>query len=284
MALSDCRSARDIVTRPALGNGPVTERDLTEARAHIAGCAACRGHLARFSRAILSGAPDELPCAEVRLRLAADNPKRSVGDGANIVRRHLARCPACAAEAAAWERVTSPAGQGALAGPPRYPVFDLSFLRQPQVVDVWTQVRAQVRRLAYEIPAALALAGQALVSPPPGLAVSYATVQAARRAARKGKENLVSLSVDDQQQDIRISLNVTEAEKALWLAVTMRLLSSGQILTGARVALCDEQGQAQEIKTVRPGEADVRFPDIRPGRYIVRVERSGKTWELPLSL
>jgi anti-sigma factor RsiW len=207
-----------------------------------------------------------------------------VDAGMEAVRSHLAHCPACAAEAAAWEHIASPDRKNALVEPPRYPVFDLSFLPQSQVVITWTQVRAQVRRLAYEIPAALALAGQTLISPPPGLAVSYATVQAPRRAANRAKENLVSLAVDDQQHDVRISLNVTEAEKAIWLAVAMRLLSSGQVLTGARIALCNEQGQAQEIKTVRPGETEARFPDLTPGHYLVRIERSGKTWELPLSL
>jgi len=142
-----------------------------------------------------------------------------------------------------------------------------------------------VRRFAYDIQATLALAGQSLFAPPPGLALSYATAQAPRRARSKaGKESLVSMSVDDPQQDVRISLNVSGAEKALWLAVSMRLLSSGSVLTGARIALCNEQGQAQEIKTVRSSEVEVRFPDITPGRYLVRVERSGKMWELPVVL
>ncbi len=176
-------------------------------------------------------------------------------------------------------------GQGALAEPPRYPTFDLSFLPQQRVVELWTQAQAGVRRLAFDIPAALALLGEALFSPPPGLAVSYAAAPAARRGPRsKARDNLVSLSVDDQAQDICISMNVTEALQARWLAVAMKMLSSGQTLTGVRIALCNERGQAQEIKTVRPGESEARFPDITPGHYLVRIERSGKIWELPLTL
>lgn len=279
-----CRSARDVLSRHALGATETGER-VAIAHHHIAGCAACQHYLARFGDAIASSDPDELPCAEVRARLDRSHAGTVTGEAMAAVRAHLARCPACAAEAAAWEHITALAGQNALAEPPRYPVFDLSFLPQVTVGDVWVQVRAGVQRFAHDIQATLALAGQTLFAPPPGLAVAYATVSAPRRARGKaGKENLVSLSVDDPQQDVRISLNVSGAEKALWLAVTMRMLSSGSVLTGARVALCNEQGQAQEIKTVRSSEVEVRFPDILPGRYLVRVEKSGKMWELPVVL
>jgi hypothetical protein len=231
----------------------------------------------RFARSIASHDADEVPCAEARTRLDshASGPE---------LHSHLRQCPACAEQAAAWQHIQALQAAGALAEPPRYPVFDLSFLPQPHIADVWTQVRAGLRRLSYDIPAAVALVGQTLLSPPAGLTVSYAHVQAARRAAHPKKENLVSLSVDDQPQNVRISLNVSEAASARWLAVSMRLLSSGQALSNERIALCNEQGQAQEIKTVRPGETEARFPDIPAGRYLVRVEYSGKTWELPLSL
>lgn len=277
-----CRLAREILSMHALGAPEPAER-VAEAHDHMAGCAACRHYLARFGNAIASSDADEIPCSEVRSRL--DHDRAGGGEGMGAVRAHIERCPACAAEAAAWERVTVLAAQHALAEPPRYPVFDLSFLPQVALADVWAQARAGVRRFAYDIQAALALAGQTLFSPPPGLAVSYATIQAPRRARGKaGKDQLVTMSVDDPQQDVRISLNVSGAEKAMWLAVTMRMLSSGHVLTGARVALCNEHGQAQEIKTVRSNEVEVRFPDITPGRYLVRVEKSGKMWELPVVL
>jgi anti-sigma factor RsiW len=278
MALTDCRSARDSLSKQAFDQAAPPDDELTAAQRHVAGCAACRSDLARLARAIRSSDPDEVSCAEVRARLDERGPVA----GAAVFNRHLQHCPSCAAEAAAWERILALRTQDALAEPPHYPTFDLSFLPQPSVL--WTQVRDGLRRLSFEIPAALALAGQALFTPPPGLAVSYATAQAARRARARSKDSLVSLSVDDQPQDVRISMNVTAAEKALWLAVAMRLLSSGQPLTGARIALCNEQGQAQEIKTIRPGESEARFPDIAPGRYLVRIERAGKTWELPLVL
>ena len=279
-----CRSARELLSTRTLARTASAAPELTEARRHVAACAACRGCLARFVRAIMSSDPDEVTCAEARARLDVLHPLSVAGEAPAALRRHVRSCPACATQMRAWQGVMALQEQGALVEPARYPDFDLSFLHHLAPAAVWTQVRNGLRRLSYDIPAALALAGRALLSPPPGLAVSYATVQAARRARAKGSEKLVSLSVDDQQQDVRISLNVTSAEKALWLAVTMRLLSSGQVLTGARIALCNEQGQAQEIKTVRSGENEARFPDITPGRYLVRVERSGKTWELPLSL
>jgi hypothetical protein len=252
---------------------------------HVASCAACRSYLARFARAIKSSDVDEIPCAEARSRFDAYSSSNGVGAGMAMVREHLARCAACAVQFTAWEHTMALAGQGALAEPPRYPAFDLSFLPQQRITEMWTQARQGVRRLAFEIPAALALLGEALFAPPPGLAVSYAAAPAARRAARsKTRDNLVSLAVDDREQDVRISMNVTEAEQARWLAVGMETMSSGDILTGARIALCNDQGQAQEIKTVRPGERDVRFPDITPGRYLVRIERLGQIWELPLTL
>ena len=280
----ECRSARQIMARGAFGLG-AGEQDLAAAQTHVASCAACRSYLARFARSIKSSDADEIPCAEARAHFDAFRSSGGIGEGMPIVREHLAHCAACAVQFNAWERTMALAGQGALAEPPRYPVFDLSFLPQQRVTELWTQVQAGVRRLAFEIPAAVALLGEALFSPPPGLAVAYATAPAARRSAHsKTGENLVSLSVDDQPNDVCISLNVTEAQQARWLAVAMKMLSSGQTLTGARIALCSEKGQAQEIKTVRPGESEARFPDITPGRYLVRIERSGRTWELPLAL
>ena len=278
----DCRCARDIVTRRALGEAVVAD-DVAAARSHVTGCAACRDYLGRFSRAIASRDPNEVSCAEVRVQLDSAWAKSDVSPGMERVHQHLAVCSACAAEAKTWQFITALEAQGALAEPPRYPVFDLSFLPHTETGEIWTTICQGVRRLAFEIPAALALAGKTLLSPPPGLAFSYASMQAARRGAT-GSENLVSISVDDARQDVRIAMDVTEANKALWLAVKMRTLSSGRVLDGAHIALCNEQGQAQEIKTVRPGESEARFPNIAPGRYMVRIQRSGQTWELPLSL
>ena len=179
-----CRSARDIMAQGAFGQGAVAQNDLAAAQTHVASCAACRNYLARFARAIASSDVDEIPCAEVRSRFDAYSSSGGAGEGMAMVREHLARCAACAAAVTAWERIMALAGQGALAEPPRYPAFDLSFLPQQRVAELWTQVQAGVRRLSYEIPAALALLGEALFSPPPGLAVSYAAAQPARRGPR----------------------------------------------------------------------------------------------------
>ena len=275
-----CRTVRDTLASQALNETGVA--DLDEVREHLAACPACQGYLKRFSQAIRSDDPDEIPCVEARARLDAHSSGGATNDMAAL-HNHLSHCPACAAEVAAWERITNLAAQGALAEPPHYPLFDLSFLSRP--AQIWTHLRAGVQRLSYEIPAALVLLGKRLLSPPPGLAVSYATVQASRRdAQQRDPDNLVSFSVDDRPQDVHIALNVTAAEKAFWLAVSLHMLSSGQVLTGARIALCDAQGKAQEIKTVRRGESEARFPNIAPGRYLVRIERSGMVWELPISL
>jgi hypothetical protein len=249
---------------------------LGAARAHVAGCASCCAALARFGRAIASGDPDEIPCIEARLGLAA-------GVSSPRMARHLDVCPACAAEAAAWQHILAEQAAGALAEPPHYPVFDLSFL--PQQGVIWETVRRGVQRLAYEIPAALALAGKALLSPPPGLAISYAATTDRRRdgPAAPG-EGIVALCVNDAASGVRLSLHVARAENGVWLAVGMSASPGGQAPGGERVALCNDRGQAQEIKTLRPGETEARFADLAPGRYLVRVQRSGRTWELPLAI
>lgn len=276
--MADCRSARYTLTRRWLEGRALDDRELAAAEQHVASCPACRSYLARFSRAIRSSDPDEISCAEARAQMDA-------GADAPLGQRHLARCAECSAELAAWQSVMALTEQGALAAPPRYPVFDVSFLPQAPALELWQDLRANVRRLAYEIPAALALAGRAVFSPPAGLHVSYASAPAARRARRQqAEQNLVSLTVEDVPLDIGITLDVSEAEKALWLAVRLRLLSTGKPLDQARVALCNERGQAQEIKTVRPGDNEARFPDLSHGQYLLRVEHAGKKWELPLAL
>ena len=138
----NCQRARDIVARQALGDSADAENNLAGAQAHIAGCAACRDYLARFTRSILSSDPDEVTCAEVRAQIEK-NPAGDAGPGMTTVRAHLERCPECSAEVATWRRVMALSEQGALATPARYPVFDLSFLPQP--IDVWAQVRSTVR-------------------------------------------------------------------------------------------------------------------------------------------
>lgn len=276
--LATCDDARDVLARSSLTAGASVE--LPAAYRHLAGCPACQDYLARFRRAILSLDPDEVTCAEVRASVA-----RASAGHADRVRRHLAVCPACAVEGMAWERLGHLQAQGALNEPPRYPTFDLSFLPQPQAAPIWQQIAGGVRRLGYEVPAALALTRRSLGSPLPGLTLSLAAAPALRRTAgERNAENLVSLAVADADLDVRILLHVSKAEHAPWLAVGMSLLSSGQTLHGERISLCDTVGQAQEIKTVRAGESEAHFGEVETGHYLVRVEYSGRLWELPLSL
>ncbi len=279
----DCDTARDILTRQAFAPDGVTDPQLAEAQAHIAACPACAAHLARFSQAILSPDQDEITCAESRARMDAYLTGRGVGEGMAAVTAHLAACRACAAEYAALQQTMGSVAQAALAPVPSYPTFDLSFLATP--TPIWQQVRAGVRRLSYEIPAALALIGKGLLTPPPGLALSYATVTAARRGTRtRQQHDLVSLTVTDEAENLRIALSVSKSDGAAWLAVALSLLATGEPVGGARVALCDPHGLPQEIKTVRSGESEARFPAIGPGHYLIRVDRAGKAWELPVDL
>lgn len=279
-----CESAREILSREGLEAGSSGEKDVAAAREHVRACGLCNVAARRFSEAVLQPAGEPITCAEARTRIT-EQWAGAIGDaGLASLRSHLAGCASCAAEYAAVEQTLALAEQGALPEPPRYPVFDLSFLPQWQPGHLWLPVRAGARRLGYELPAALALLGKTLLSPPSNLALSYANSTAARRSASRQRETLVSLAVSDDQEDIRIGVNVSEAQQALWLTVGLAQLSSGKTLHGGRVALCDEDGHAQEIKTVRPGESEARFQSVQPARYLVRVDHSGKTWELPIDL
>jgi hypothetical protein len=275
--LTTCQETRDLLARRAFA--AAQPEDLSAAYRHVAACPACQDYLARFRRGILSFDADEVTCAEVRASAAC----LASGAAADRVRRHLVVCPACAVESAAWERIGVLQAQGALSEPQRYPTFDLSFL--PQVVPIWQQIAGGVRRLGYEIPAALTLAKRSLTSPLPGLTFSFAPAPARLRGVAEAEpDSVVSLAIADPDHDVRILLHVSKAEHALWLAVGMSLLSSGRMLHGERVSLCNAGGQAQEIKTVRSGDGEARFSDLAPGQYVVRVEHSGRSWELPLSL
>ena len=64
---------------------------------------------------------------------------------------------------------------------------------------------------------------------------------------------------------MRISLNVTEAQQARWLAVAMKMLSSGQTLTGARIALCNEtEDRRRRSRPFAPARAKCVFPTLLP--------------------
>jgi predicted anti-sigma-YlaC factor YlaD len=163
----DCFEARKILTSDALSPARRTPYDLTAAQAHVAGCPACTERFASLGRAVLSPQAEPLSCAECRAWLPDAADEALTGNLASLVAAHLVECPACAAEQAALLATLRLARAGLLPEPPHYPTFDLSFLPSPAAL--WTQVRAHLRRLAVEVPAALLWSAQQSVTPPPGL-------------------------------------------------------------------------------------------------------------------
>ena len=183
----DCNEARSALT----GEREPDAARRAIARAHVAACAACQASADQLASAILSGADEELSCAECLARLdlqgaailAESRPGRSAsaGPSANrsaeperlassadaLVQAHLARCPECAE---AWELLSSGLADLAadrLPTPEAWPRFDLSFALDP-APDVAPSAgwwRRTMRRLEASAPAlgiARLLAGLAL--------------------------------------------------------------------------------------------------------------------------
>ena len=95
-------------------------------------------------------------------------------------------------------------------------------------VALWTQVRAHLRRLSVEVPAALLWQARQLAAPPPGLKLSYAPAR-----VRGADETVATLSISDEAAGLRIDLRATRSpEGAASLAVSpvdVASASSGNI-------------------------------------------------------
>lgn len=126
----ECRDARrwlavDLKTLP--------ESVRADARAHLAGCAACQACLDRLGAAILSAAEDEIPCAECRawldryvaLELAGADPARAFA----LVHAHLARCPECADDRRFLVASLRALEDDGAAEPAAYPRLSVGFAR-----------------------------------------------------------------------------------------------------------------------------------------------------------
>jgi anti-sigma factor RsiW len=308
----DCFEARKILTQDVLGQAPSAPYDLTAAQAHVAGCPACAERFAALGRAVLSPQAEALSCAECRAWLPDAADGALAGNLASLVTTHLAECPACAAEHAALRATLRLARANALPEPPRYPAFDLSFLPSPAAL--WTQVRAHLRRLTMEVPAALLWQARQLVAPPPGLRLSYAparvrgegeapsrltprnggdlpsrlTPQNGGRDGKSGRDGasrlVATISISDEAAGLRIDLRATRSpEGTASLAVSPVDAASEQPLAGTRVALAEASGRLLETATVR-AEGVARFAAVAPGHYLIRVQRQGNTWEIPVWL
>jgi len=272
----NCIEARQILTSAALGPSPHASYDLTAAQAHVAACPACAERFAALGRAVLSPQAEALSCAECRAWLpdAADNAL--TGNLAVLVSAHLTECPACAAEQAALLATLRLARAGALPAPPRQPAFDISFLPTPAAL--WTQVRAHLRRLSVEVPAALLWQARQLAVPPPGLKLSYAPAR-----VRGEGETVATISVSDEAAGLRIDLRATRSPEGASLAVSPVDAASEQPLVGTRIALAEASGRLLETTTVRAAGV-ARFEAVAPGHYLIRVQRQGNTWEIPVHL
>ena len=272
----NCIDARQILTSAALGQAPGASYDLSAAQAHVAACPACAERFAALGRAVLSPQAEALSCAECRAWLpdAADNAL--TGNLAALVAAHLAECPACAAEQATLLATLRLVHAGALPAPPRQPAFDFSFLPTP--AELWTQVRAHLRRLSVEVPAALLWQARQLAAPPPGLKLSYAPAR-----VRGVDETVATISINDEAAGLRIDLRATRSPEGASLAVSPVDAASEQPLIGARIALAEASGRLLETTTVRAAGV-ARFEAVAPGHYLIRVQRQGNTWEIPVHL
>lgn len=127
----ECSEARRILADP---ESEAAAR--ASAGAHVASCAACQIRADQFATAILSGAEDEIPCAECLARIDALVAGALAGEGGDPisadaeVAAHVAACPEC--DEAFALLLTGLAGlrDGSLAELDHYPSFDLSFARQ----------------------------------------------------------------------------------------------------------------------------------------------------------
>ncbi len=308
----DCFEARKILTNDALSPVRRAPYDLTAAQAHVAGCPACAERFASLGRAVLSSQAEPLSCAACRAWLPDAVDGALAGNLASLVAAHLAECPTCAAEHAALLATLRLARAGALPEPPRQPAFDLSFLPSPAAL--WTQVRAHLRRLSVEVPAALLWPARQLAAPPPGLKLSYAparvrgegetpsrlnpqnggdlpsrlTPQNGGRDGKSGRDGasrpVATISISDEAAGLRIDLRATRSpEGATSLAVSPVDTASEQPLAGTRIALAEASGRLLETATVR-AEGVARFEAVAPGHYLIRVQRQGNTWEIPVWL
>jgi len=271
----NCIDARQILTSAALGQAPGASYDLSAAQAHVAACPACAERFAALGRAVLSLQAEALSCAECRAWLSAAD-KALTGNLAALVAAHLAECPSCAAEQATLLATLRLVHAGALPAPPRQPAFDFSFLPTP--AELWTQVRAHLRRLSVEVPAALLWQARQLAAPPPGLKLSYAPAR-----VRGVDETVATISINDEAAGLRIDLRATRSPEGASLAVSPVDAASEQPLAGTRVALAEASGRLLETTTVRAAGV-ARFEAVAPGHYLIRVQRQGNTWEIPISV
>ena len=273
----NCLEARQVLTSASLRQAPSAPYDLTAAQAHVAACPACAERFAALGRAVLSPQAEALSCAECRAWLADAADNALTGNLAALLVTHLAECPACAAEHAALLATLRLARASALPEPPRQPAFDLSFLPAPAVL--WTQVRAHLRRLSVEVPAALLWQARQLAAPPPGLKLSYAPAR-----VRGAGETVAIISISDEAAGLRLDLRATRSpDGAVYLTVSPLDAASEQPLAGARVALAEASGRLLETATVRAAGV-ARFEAVAPGHYLIRLQHQGNTWEIPVHL
>ncbi len=129
------------------------------------------------------------------------------------------------------------------------------------------------------MPAALLWQARQLAAPPPGLKLSYAPAR-----VRGADETVATLSVSDETAGLRIDLRATRSpDGAASLTVSPLDAASEQPLAGTRVALAEASGRLLETTTVRAAGV-ARFEAVAPGHYLIRLQRQGSTWEIPISV
>ncbi len=226
------------------------------------------------------------------------------------VKAHLDRCPRCSSECEELDRMVSAAYADEVPLAPSYPIFDLSFLEIKEkrsdsssrpddtpVLDwhkLWedaTSAGVRVHRFITEITLSLAApfdrlrAGPfAQLAPPLRPALVAIPVPARRKqdTVAEGAETIKVLDLKYPPANllIRIGRGPVVTQRMV-LVVDVLRTEPPEPIPAARIALYDEQHRLMEqIGTDAAG--NVRFEDVRVGRYFIQVRHAEDTWEFPL--
>lgn len=292
----DCDQAMEVLTSGKTRRATVEERKKhQEAEDHLLSCAVCQTRIDQFTRAILSMAEDEIPCAECGSRLhayvEAELDGQDMGHELPLLKAHLERCPDCSVEYQILRESLLMLREGTLPEPSPYPVFDTSFLqaREPSVAPrpIWLTeaVEQEVRRLFTEISITIGRTAASFGQLAAPLTPQPVPVGAMREERRpEGEEALQLLELPDPEANLAIELTVgpVTADKAA-VSVEIGQMSPEQPIPRARVTLYDAEHQLL-ASTLSGDDGTAAFDDMDAGRYFIEIKHAGQVWELPVSL
>lgn len=280
---------------------------------HLRACPSCLARLDQLARAALSGAEDEISCAECRDRMPdlrslpgfavdavtdvepeADLADASRSEPARLARalRHLRRCPDCAAELPALDAVLRIWEAGRLPELERRPAFDLSFL-DSEPARLWqaipsdalpsdtlpSQPARRLRRLLDDLVVAIEDGAARFGRLPAGLQARPVAAGAFRESAARPAEQLL---IEDAEAGLRLRMVVgpTSGSGAV-VGLTLLRGEGDRPLSGARVIL---QGEGGELlaSDVTAEDGGLQFRGLAAGSYQIEIRQPDWTWQLPL--